>query len=118
METYIELFQQNGGPEMFIKARDYENELDQIELEDLWNPNQELAAEKADALKRKQEYSDILHKELEEMRTDKLKNQDEFTIEKSKFDLDDVTENYFENIMNLTTNQPFQLPDFPDKLKS
>ena len=33
MKTYVELFQENGGPEMFLRAKDYETELDQIELE-------------------------------------------------------------------------------------
>lgn len=104
---------------MFIKAKDYEGELDQLELENLMNPNAALEKEKEDALRRKKEYSDKLHKELDEMRADNQKNKDQFTVEKSKFDLEDVTENYFEQIMNLTTNDPTKpllFPEVPDVL--
>lgn len=53
METYIELFQENGGPELFIKAKDYEVELDAIELENQLNPSEELKATKEEIQIRK-----------------------------------------------------------------
>ena len=31
MKNYIDLFQQHGGSEMFIKAKNYEEEIDVIE---------------------------------------------------------------------------------------
>ena len=100
MEKYIELFQENGGPELFIKAKDYEREIDAIELENLMNPNEELLAEKEEIQARKEQASEKLHKEIEEKRESSKKNTNGFTIELSDFDSLDVTENYFSKIMN------------------
>lgn len=56
MTTYVELFQENGGPEMFLRAKDYEQELETIELDNKVNPDSTLLEERAIIEERKKLY--------------------------------------------------------------
>ena len=64
--AHIESFQENGGPELFIKAKDYEIEINTIELENQMNPSQELIQQKKEVEMRKKLQDQRYQEELKE----------------------------------------------------
>ena len=57
MKVYVELFLENGGNELGIRAADYETELATIELEEQMNPDEDLIEQKKQVQERKEQYA-------------------------------------------------------------